>query len=39
MSVKTVEGTNYLFIEAGGFDVKKGPNWKAPLIVFKKTNG
>ncbi|HSR88092.1 MAG TPA: hypothetical protein VLL07_03990, partial [Pontiella sp.] len=33
---KTIEGTDYLFIEAGGFHTKNGPEWTPPLYVFKR---
>lgn len=36
MSVKTVGGVEYLFIESGGFDAKKGPNWKPGVIAMKR---
>jgi len=36
MSIKTIDGADYLFIEAGGFDAKHGPAWKAPWLVMKK---
>jgi hypothetical protein len=36
MNVKTIGDTDYLFIEAGGFDAKNGPAWKPRLIVLKR---
>ncbi|MDT8390438.1 MAG: hypothetical protein RRC34_08025 [Lentisphaeria bacterium] len=35
--VMKVGGTEYLFIEEGGFDEKYGPDWKCPWIVFKRS--
>jgi hypothetical protein len=32
---QTISGTDYLFIEAGGFSVQNKPEWKSPLIVLK----
>ena len=34
---KTIEGTDYLFIESGGFSTKNPADWKSPLTVFKKS--
>jgi hypothetical protein len=31
-----IDGTDYLFIEAGGFHVNKGPDWKSPFHVMKR---
>lgn len=31
-----IDGTDYLFIEAGGFHAKHGPEWKSPLHVMKR---
>ena len=39
MTPKTIGDTDYLFIEAGGFHTKHGPDWKAPLFVMKRTQG
>ena len=36
MTAKSIDGTDYLFIEAGGFNVNGGPEWKSPLYVMKK---
>ena len=36
MTMKAIDGAEYLFIEAGGFNAKGGPTWKAPLVVFKR---
>ncbi|MFN5580249.1 MAG: hypothetical protein ACK49X_11635, partial [Akkermansiaceae bacterium] len=36
MIVKTVGGTDYLFIEAGGFGPKNPLGWKTPWLVLKK---
>lgn len=36
MTVKTIGGEQYLFIEEGGFKQERGPEWTSPLIVFKK---
>ncbi|MBT8045357.1 MAG: hypothetical protein KJO79_10440 [Verrucomicrobiae bacterium] len=36
---KTIDGVDYLFIEAGGFHPKHGPDWKAPLLVMKRNQG
>lgn len=36
MTVKSIGGADYLFIEAGGFNAKSGPGWKPPLVVFKR---
>jgi hypothetical protein len=33
---RTIEGMEYLFIEAGGFHTRKGPDWKSPLLVLKR---
>lgn len=37
MTVKNIGGTDYLFIEAGGFEAKNGPAWKPLLIVLKRS--
>jgi hypothetical protein len=39
MSVRTVDGVEYLFIEGGGFNTNNGPAWKSPMIVMKKADG
>jgi len=36
MVTKTVDGKDYLFVEAGGFAEKNGPDWKSPLCVMKR---
>ena len=36
---KTIKGVDYLFIEAGGFHPKYGPDWQAPLSVMKRNQG
>jgi len=36
MSAKTIDGAEYLFVEAGGFNTKGGPEWKSPLYVMKR---
>jgi hypothetical protein len=33
---KTIGGTDYLFIEAGGFAPKKPAAWQSPLMVMKR---
>jgi len=33
---KTIGGTEYLFIESGGFNVKNPVGWKCPLVVVKR---
>jgi hypothetical protein len=33
---KTIDGIEYLFIEAGGFHTKHGPDWTAPRYVMKR---
>ena len=39
MTLKTIKGVDYLFIETGGFHPKHGPDWKAPLHVMKRNQG
>jgi hypothetical protein len=39
MTPKTIDGMEYLFIEAGGFHTNKGPDWEAPLYVMKRNQG
>jgi len=34
MEVKTLSGTEYLFIEAGGFSTRNKPGWKSPWYVL-----
>ena len=36
MTVKTVDGSDYLFIEAGGFRTRNKPGWKPELFVMKR---
>jgi len=36
MAPRRINGMEYLFIEAGGFHTKHGPDWKAPLLVMKR---
>ena len=36
MTVKTIDGGDYLFIEAGGFSTRNKPGWKSPLYVMKR---
>jgi len=36
MTVKTIDGTDYLFIEAGGFSTRHPKGWKPPLYVMKR---
>lgn len=36
MRVESVGGTDYLFIEAGGFQTKSGNTWKCPWFVLKR---
>jgi hypothetical protein len=36
---KTVDGTQYLFIETGGFNQRNGPEWKSPLVVMTRKKG
>ena len=33
---KIIDGTDYLFIEAGGFSEKNPVGWKSPLVVMKR---
>ena len=33
---KTIDGKDYLFIEAGGFSSKNSASWKSPLLVLTK---
>jgi hypothetical protein len=33
---RTVGGTDYLFIEAGGFNENNPPTWKSPVVVLKR---
>jgi len=36
MRAENVDGTEFLFIEAGGFESKKGNTWKSPWFVLKR---
>ena len=36
MTVRTLGDADYLFVEAGGFNAKNGPDWKSPLLVLKR---
>ncbi len=36
MQFKEFDGEDYLFIEAGGFNVRNGPDWKPNLYVMKR---
>jgi hypothetical protein len=36
MVIKAIDGTDYLFIESGGFATKNGPTWKPSWIVMKR---
>ena len=36
MTAKTIDGSDYLFVEAGGFNANGGPAWKSPLYVMKR---
>ncbi|MGB2820063.1 MAG: hypothetical protein WBF17_03720, partial [Phycisphaerae bacterium] len=36
MTVKTVGGSDYLFIEAGGFSARNPKGWQPPLYVMKR---
>ena len=38
MTAKTTGGDDCLFIEAGGFQEKYGPDWKTPLMVSCTTS-
>jgi hypothetical protein len=33
---KKIDGTDFLFIEAGGFNDKNPAGWKSPLVVMKR---
>jgi hypothetical protein len=34
---KSINNTDYLFIEAGGFSPKNPPAWKCPYMVLKRS--
>jgi hypothetical protein len=36
MTLKTIGGDDYLFVEAGGFSEKNSVGWKTPLVVMKR---
>ena len=36
ITAKTIDGTDYLLIEAGGFSLKNPTGWNSPLIVMKR---
>lgn len=36
ISPRLIDGQDYLFIEAGGFDRKLGKDWKCPLVVMRR---
>jgi hypothetical protein len=36
MAIKAIDGTDYLFIESGGFATNNGPKWKPRFIVMKR---
>lgn len=36
MRPETVDGTDYLIIEAGGFSTRNKPDWRSQLIVMKR---
>lgn len=36
MTVKTIDGSDYLFIEAGAYSFKNPKGWKSPLFVLKR---
>lgn len=36
MRIECLNGTDYLFIEAGGFQTKNGNTWKSPFFVLKR---
>jgi len=36
MKIKTIDGGDYLFIEAGGFGTRKPKGWQPPLYVMKR---
>ena len=39
MQVKSIDGTDYLFIETGGFDTKHGMDWKPQWEVLVRDSG
>jgi len=36
MTVKGISGSDYLFIEAGGFSEKNPVGWRSPWYVMKR---
>lgn len=34
--VRLMGETEYLFVEAGGFDARRGPAWRPQLYVLKR---
>ncbi len=36
MKVKRIDGSDYLFIEAGGFSTRNRPGWQSPWYVMKR---
>jgi hypothetical protein len=36
MTAKTIDDTDYLFVESGGFNAKGGAQWKSPHYVMRK---
>ena len=36
MQVRNLEGKDYLFVEAGGFDARNKPGWKPQLLVLAR---
>jgi len=36
MTLKKLDGTDYLFVETGGFHTKHGSEWKSTLHVMKR---
>jgi hypothetical protein len=37
MRIETIGNTDYLFIEAGGFETRHGDQWKSPWFVLKRS--
>ena len=38
MTVKTIDGSDYLFVEAGGFSTRNKPGWTCPWCVLIRTS-
>lgn len=38
MVIKNFDGTDFLFVEAGGFNARRGPEWKPQWYVLKKSS-